>query len=179
LVTVYGGTDYTLANASISSPFYSHDKNPFGFPSSPAKWTVEVTDSSTRLFTATKDTWAVPTGSTATISLPIGAWYVSYRVVSRGTVSGGTPSFVSTYTTLSTTTNSETDSNATSMTEIAPGGSAVVNVNNTHALSTKLYVMSSKTTHNLLHKMNTDGTASGATSGFNGAANIKAVCAYL
>lgn len=31
-VTVTGGTDYTLANASITSPYYSYMQNPQGFP---------------------------------------------------------------------------------------------------------------------------------------------------
>ena len=40
LITVYGGTDYTLANSAITSPNYSYAKAPTGFPLSPAKWTV-------------------------------------------------------------------------------------------------------------------------------------------
>lgn len=32
-LTVTGGSDYTVANAAITSPFYSHDENPLGFPS--------------------------------------------------------------------------------------------------------------------------------------------------
>jgi hypothetical protein len=31
-VTVTGGTDYTLANAAITLPFYSHESNPLAFP---------------------------------------------------------------------------------------------------------------------------------------------------
>src|SRR6185503_19345707 len=34
-VTVYGGTDYTLANAAITLPFYAIVQSPFGFPRSP------------------------------------------------------------------------------------------------------------------------------------------------
>jgi len=43
-VTVYGGTDYTLAGGAITNPCYSIQKSPFGFPLNPTKWTVEVTD---------------------------------------------------------------------------------------------------------------------------------------
>ena len=32
VLTVTGGTDYTVANAAITSPFYSHVENPLGFP---------------------------------------------------------------------------------------------------------------------------------------------------
>ncbi len=34
LVSVYGGVDYTLANAAISTPYYSTAKAPIGFPMS-------------------------------------------------------------------------------------------------------------------------------------------------
>ena len=32
LLTVTGGSDYTVANATITSPYYSHQSNPVGFP---------------------------------------------------------------------------------------------------------------------------------------------------
>ena len=32
-LTITGGTDYTLANAAITSPYYSHMASPVGFPS--------------------------------------------------------------------------------------------------------------------------------------------------
>lgn len=32
LLTVTGGSDYSVANAAITSPYYSHQENPIGFP---------------------------------------------------------------------------------------------------------------------------------------------------
>lgn len=32
VLTITGGTDYTLANAAISANYYSHDESPLGFP---------------------------------------------------------------------------------------------------------------------------------------------------
>lgn len=32
LLTVTGGSDYTVASATITSPYYSHQENPLGFP---------------------------------------------------------------------------------------------------------------------------------------------------
>ena len=32
VLTVTGGSDYTVANAAITSPYYSHVENPMGFP---------------------------------------------------------------------------------------------------------------------------------------------------
>src|SRR5438128_1756515 len=47
-ITVYGGTDYVLANSAISANFYSVSKAPAGFPMSPAKWTETLSDLSLR-----------------------------------------------------------------------------------------------------------------------------------
>ena len=57
-ITVYGGTDYDLANSAISANYYSMVKSPFGFPMSPAKWSVEFTSSDTQTQSApTNGTW--------------------------------------------------------------------------------------------------------------------------
>ena len=44
LITVYGGTDYTLAATAITLPYYSMVKAPFGFPLDPTKWTQQLVD---------------------------------------------------------------------------------------------------------------------------------------
>jgi hypothetical protein len=40
-LTLYGGTDYDLANSPIIEPYFSMAKAPFGFPLDEAKWRVE------------------------------------------------------------------------------------------------------------------------------------------
>jgi hypothetical protein len=78
-VTIYGGTDYDLANAAITSPYYSMVKIPAGFPISPAKWTITVTDSSDRSQASpVAGTW-YNLGSLQ-ISIPVGAWHISCSV---------------------------------------------------------------------------------------------------
>lgn len=78
-VTIYGGTDYDLANAAISSTFYSPVKAPAGFPLDPLKWTHEFSDTSSRIQSSpVQNTWYNP--GTMSIAIPIGAWHVSYRV---------------------------------------------------------------------------------------------------
>lgn len=73
LVTVYGGTDYTLVNAAITTPFYSHVKSPFGFPVAPDKWTVTYSNTSNASqASAVQNTWYNP--SSQLLSVPIGAW---------------------------------------------------------------------------------------------------------
>jgi hypothetical protein len=78
VLTVYGGTDYTLVNAAISAISYSAMKIPLGFPISADKWTIETTDVLERVkATPTVNTW-YNTGS-KNIVLPIGEWNVSYQ----------------------------------------------------------------------------------------------------
>lgn len=78
-LTLYGGTDYTLANAAISASSYSTQKAPFGFPLDPAKWTVRVTDPNFySQSTPVANTW-YNLNSTG-ITIPIGVWNTRYQV---------------------------------------------------------------------------------------------------
>lgn len=107
IITVYGGTDYTLANAAITLPYFSVVKSPFGFPLSPAKWTVTVTDTTLRTqATPTANTW-YNIGTTASqISVPIGVWKLGYSIISY--ISSGLVNS-SIEVTLSTGNNTETN----------------------------------------------------------------------
>lgn len=64
-VTVTGGTDYTLANAAITSPTYSYEANPQGFPSA-FNYTVTWVGV-TATFTSVNRFWV--SGRTCTISV--------------------------------------------------------------------------------------------------------------
>lgn len=112
IITVYGGTDYTLANAAITVPYFSIVKAPFGFPLSPAKWTVEVTDVTERSqSTPTGGTW-YNLGSIA-ISIPIGIWNTSYQLSHMGGSNAST--YTDIVSTLSTANNSESDVDFTTL----------------------------------------------------------------
>jgi hypothetical protein len=88
-ITVYGGTDYTLASATIIYPYYSSAKAPAGFPLDPAKWTVLLTDSTDRYQSIpVKDTIYNP--GSLSISLPIGIWNISFQVILVCAASSGT-----------------------------------------------------------------------------------------
>ena len=78
-ITVYGGTDYDLANAAITSPYYSMMKSPQGFPMSPAKWTGEFTSSDTQTQSAPTNGTCYNIGATS-LNIPIGAWNLAYLV---------------------------------------------------------------------------------------------------
>lgn len=174
-VTVYGGSDYDLVNATITSPYYSTAKAPQGFPMDPAKWTESVTDSSSRLFLpSTIGAWEIPTGSTAALSIPIGAWRVSFGTTPRVQCTSGDPgTFRNAYFTLSTTTNSETDSTTTFFTSSTAG-----TVEQGYGFIQKNIALTTKDTYYLLFRQFTDGTLGGA-SGFNGPAFITAESLYL
>jgi hypothetical protein len=107
LITVYGGTDYTLANAAITTPYWSNVKVPFGFPISRAKWTVSLTDTTTRFQTSpTANTWYSP--GSLSISIPIGLWDVAAQIA-LGSSSSGAYVYCSTFFVLSEANNASTN----------------------------------------------------------------------
>jgi hypothetical protein len=80
-LTLYGGTDYTLASGAITFPNVSRDKAPSGFPLDPDKWSVEyVLTGITDLTGANPPQNAWQTNhSYHLITVPIGAWDLSYQ----------------------------------------------------------------------------------------------------
>lgn len=109
-ITLYGGTDYTLANAAISSVYFSHAKTPIGFPTSHSKWTVSVVDTSDHITnTPTNSAWYNATN----ISLPIGAWRTYYSTLIESYKTSST--YCDARATLSTANNSESDTELTSV----------------------------------------------------------------
>jgi len=118
-VTVYGGTDYALASAAITLPYYSMARVPVGFPLNPDKWTVEVIDT-------TGLTQATPTASVwynntyMNINIPIGCWVVSLKSFIYAWNSENTQ--VPVAVTLSTANNSESDANWTAGTKLGLTG---------------------------------------------------------
>jgi hypothetical protein len=169
-LTFYGGTDYTLANAAITSPSYSHAKVPFGFNPDPTKWTQTLRDTSDRTqATPTSGTW-YNLGSLS-LDIPIGAWNVTYSALAQANTAASPGAFV----TLSTGNNSESDSDFSSMTQATAAAALVFT-----AAKNKLLVLTAKTTYYLNMKY-----AGGTTTAINflGASYfptiIKAVSAYL
>lgn len=186
-VTIYGGTDYTLVDATISSPKYSREKAPAGFPLDPTKWTVTVTDTTVRSQTnAVYNTWYNIGTTNCQISVPIGLWDLGYNVNfwidGNDTITGFAHlSCV----TLSTANNSESDKNLSASIYSRLGG-------NTASMSTsdynvgillsrnKITNVSSKTTYYL----NAQNGYPGITPNLNfNATQIPTIiyvrCAYL
>jgi hypothetical protein len=145
LITMYGGTDYTLTADAITTPKWSNVKVPSRFPMSPVKWTVSVTDATQRSqATPTSLTWYNIGGAACQIVIPIGIWKVRYivNVQTQGDTANGT----NLRSTLSTANNSESDATMTGVFQIGNGAA-----NNIHFVFEKARVLPlvSKTTYYL------------------------------
>lgn len=178
--TLYGGTDYTLSNTPLSLVSISPFKAPLGFNADPAKWSVVVTDSTQR-------SQATPNGAlwynvgSESITLPIGAWNVSYEVtveVDQNSTTG-TGQLIS-YVTLSNANNSESDPSMTCYSAPSLYVSA-----NTLAISNAFtrgrpITVATKTPYYLNTKANAGAGASNVYY-LNSVAQLvlRAVCAYL
>lgn len=174
LVTVYGGTDYNLENEAISSPYYSHMKSPFGFPVDPGKWTVTLSDTSSRTQTTpTNDTFY--NLGTLTISIPIGLWVTQYSLAPRPVKASGT--LVQQVTSLSTANNSASDADFTTVITLQVPTGSIFTYNSVTCIP-KVLTIASKTTYYLVAKT----TQSDDSIAFRGDASptrVYARCAYL
>lgn len=176
-ITVYGGTDYDLANAAITSPYFSIAKTPQGFPMDRTKWTVSLTDSSDQTqSTPTASTW-YNLGSLS-LTIPIGSWDVSYNLVGRCVESSATTT-TDFRATLSTANNSESDTNFTVRVFLLAASAA----QQIQQLITKQkdLVLTSKTTYYLNAQTQNNNIDSITFRGSNNGGDtvIRAICTYL
>lgn len=170
-VTIYGGTDYTLANAAISANYYSAAKAPFGFPLDPSKWMVRITDTGFRTqATPTQNVW-YNLGSN-TISIPIGIWRVSYQCCL--TVNRAANGSISGTSTLSTANNSESDVDFSA-------DMSVINVtqSGTTSYRSKTLVLAAKTSYYLNVRTTQTSQSNLFLVGSSSTTIIEALCAYL
>jgi hypothetical protein len=171
-LTLYGGTDYDLNNEAISNPYFSVVKSPYGMPIEPAKWTVEVTDTSNRSQSSpVNGTWY--NLGTATISIPIGSWRVNYQVAARMTDASSTAWNM--WSTLSTANNSESDVDFTC---IVTAGNSVIDFMTTFHREKPL-TLTSKTSYYLNSKTTVTNLDTLANRNDLSKLIIRAVCAYL
>lgn len=175
-LTLYGGTDYDLADAAISLNFYSREKIPFGFPLDHEKWTVLVTDTSTRTQASpTVNVWYNIGTTNAQISVPIGKWLLSYNVCAYADGASTQPSSVCA--TLSTANNSESDSTMTGRIHVG-----TTNTNMLGMIYRERYLdVTTKTTYYLngMSRTNPTDSINWYNLAGDGPMVIKAVCAYL
>jgi hypothetical protein len=178
-ITVYGGTDYTLANAAITLPYFSMLEVPMGFPRSPAKWTVAVLTDTTQRTQASpvSNTWY--NLGTLSGSIPIGIWNVTVKVNGRSVCSSTNPT-IDIQTTFSTANNSASDSDFTMRCyNVQPGTNSTKEIDIVLVVS-KTLTLAAKTTY----YMNARVTSATLIDGiyFENSAiplTVTAACAYL
>jgi len=108
-LTLYGGTDYDLANSAIIEPYFSMAKTPYGFPLDEAKWRVEslVTSDSSQA-SPVAGTWY---NKGVSLAVPIGRWKVEYAAELE--VTRAAAGALDVFATLSTAANSEVNKETT------------------------------------------------------------------
>lgn len=166
-LTLYGGTDYTLVAAAITTPQYSTSKGPTGFPLSPAKWSVTLIDAADRTQAgAVANTWYNP--AALSITLPIGSWNVDFVVGLAATTAG-----VILQAALSILNNASTDADL-----VGTGGAGAGFYGHTSKLKT--LDLAAKTVYYLLLRTTSAGTPAITFPGSTGEESIvRARCAYL
>ena len=171
-MTLYGGTDYDVANSAITAVYFSHMKSPVGFPLDPTKWTAQATDTSLQ-------TQASPVANTwynqgsVTLSIPIGVWRTYYEVIIQANDTTASSAILIACT-LSTANNSESDISMTG------GGQIVTNqMGGLFVHREKTLVLAAKTPYYLNTRTTTSNVENIYNRGDVGTTVIRAICAYL
>lgn len=108
-VTVYTGNEHNIPNMTLSSPYYSVQDAPYGFPRASQKWDLAQWFYNRFQANGTAGTW-VNTGHA--VAIPVGSWDLGYNL--HGIITHAGAAFLSFNGTLSTTNSSETDQRLTS-----------------------------------------------------------------
>lgn len=120
-LTLFGGTDYDLADAAITDVAYSVARFPLGFPAGEGKWSVEFSDNTFQSQgTPTTSTWY--NINNASIDIPVGLWNVEYKVDVGITTSANVVAFS---VSLSTANNTEDENYTKGSVLYGPGSSTV------------------------------------------------------
>ena len=104
---IFGGTDYPMTSAGITSPSYTQPKvNSPDFPPDPAKWTVSIADTSARAIASPTSSTYQQAGSLS-FSLPVGSWRFYMNCQAEANLSSNTS--IGLYIALSSSTSSVSD----------------------------------------------------------------------
>lgn len=99
-ITLFTGTDHAIPNMTLSSPFYSTQDTPFGFPRGREKWTL-------RFINKTDSAWASGYLTVLKQTIPLGSWELGYKISVMAQKAATTA--INVQTTLSTTNSSISD----------------------------------------------------------------------
>lgn len=169
-VTVFTGTDYNIPNLTLSTPYYSTHKTPYGFPSSATKWLVETLNrNNVSQGSAGEGTW-YNLGSEQ-LSIPTGQWLAGYEVTLQHSATSGDRGVKSTLSTGSSSESSREftvygEQNATSIFAVPAAKNGALNL-----------------TAQTIYYLNTAGVAVSTSTVLNrgdvATTKIFAECAYV
>lgn len=175
-LTVFFPSGTTLNNETISNPYYSQLDSPIGFDKDPELWRFVVQPVANTANTPAKVTWYKPS-STGAITYGVGAWLIDWEAAMRG--AGTASTWISQKTTVSTTTNSETITEATVFAGTDMPSSGLITISAPAGKKGIRRLVSSGTeTLHLLHNLDVQGSVH-SSSGLNIGARLVATSAYL
>lgn len=170
-LTVFFGTDYTLNNETVTSPSYSQNKAPLGFPLSPEKWSLRLASANAR--TISSATFASLTDN---LVVPIGAWQLILKAtIHRPYAASTSNDFYKV--TLSSTTTTETNPDLTMEWNIRFGSAGASSGGGYTGQTDENVLLASETTFTMLGQR--VAGANGSVAGGDVPTIIKAVCMYL
>lgn len=127
-LTVFTGTDHNIPDLTLSTPYYSTQRAPLGFPAGKEKWRLQTITKLTYAQTSpVQNTWYHTNMGSIQLYLPIGAWKLRYETP-YGAYRSGTS--IAHSVTLSTANNSESHPEFTGNT-VVEGANATISTYNT------------------------------------------------
>lgn len=173
-LTVFFPTSTTLENEAISSPVYSTQKIPLGFPADHVSWSLEVSSSSSRSLSVGTTAWQDMTDA---ITIPIGAWHIFFKAKPR--INQSSSSVRNITVTLSSDGSTETDSKI-SMEQSGDTETGAGQASGSTQQISMHKLLASETTFTMLAKLDqTTGVSSAQVLGAEVATVMTAVCDYL
>lgn len=174
-ITLYGGTDFTLANAAITLPYFSLHKAPFGFPLNPLKWNIEITSTAfDKQLSAVSGTYY--NLASLQINVPIGAWKIGIECIAYS-ASTAAQTVANIFIGLSGVNTGFDEGKLVGMFNVS-GASGILVVYGVMARKSDV-MLTSKKTYYLMISTNQSGNAELGTRGSSGTTCLKAEFLYL
>lgn len=178
-ITVFTGTDYNIPNITLSTPYYSSQTTPFGFPRGDGKWVAEyrarvsLTQSSPTGGTWYNLTTVSGVSGGTVLTVPTGEWELGYESPSSVINNSQVGAY---YTTLSTSASTESDRAMTCrcVNTAASANSFEVPVNRTQSVA-----LTAATPYYLNIQSITASATQITLSGVSAEVIIRAKCAYI
>lgn len=175
-LSVFFPSGTTLNNETISTPYYSSLKTPFGFDADPTNWKLEIQDSNNRAPTAS----STYVSFTTALTVGIGAWNMFVYAPLSLTISGANNRYG--HVTASTDGVNQTHPSLTVGCRYSPSGTSTAGTQGVQSGSTGFAQLTSEQTFTLIGKVgNTTGVTSFSAEGSFGSVPIiiRAISAYL